>query len=488
VGQVPLTALVLPFVLRCASQVDAMDTAHRSVTELVPETGKTSPSDKPQPASSSSSSFPSPTQHAAAEPEKKLREVQRTTEKLQDEQEKEHPEVEEHDRSAAAKGEEDRNGEAQAFAEFNVREKLAHVAPGQPDHERKTKGGPESVEAQTETPGPGREAAGASSPQDEASDPNEKVASTAQDEKIAPHQRWPLSDVPQWLASFVDKKAPMLGREPAAEREHAPVGREEAGDLEQESSRSSSALEVGADAAPGVAAASGSVVNPDASTAKKSTTTVILMNKSTSPAPAAPEAGDSSKSPATSTSLMATTTSAGNEKDFPNKLTPTPGIWSNPPTGESLTPDMTCKEEWCSSPGPNGSKDCFAGSGEEPCTCEQGSAVQLDETVYHEGATYYRYVCCKLEPDDERWHAANGKEKRHPNFTGEYCGRYHGGLLIFWYLVFSCVCCSGCGMLIGSTDFMKGADSHPPPQPNVPVTVSPPQPNVPVAPTTGSQT
>lgn len=91
-GQVPLTALLLLFVSRCAPQVDAMDTAHRSVTELVPETGKTSPSDKPQPASSSSSSFPSPTQHAAAEPEKKLREVQRTTEK-QDEQEKEYPEV-----------------------------------------------------------------------------------------------------------------------------------------------------------------------------------------------------------------------------------------------------------------------------------------------------------------------------------------------------------------------------------------------------------
>lgn len=282
----------------------------------------------------------------------------------------------------------------------------------------------------------------------------------------------------------------MLGREPAAEREHAPSGREEAGgragrgDLEQQQESSSSALEVGADAAPGVAAASGSVVNPDASTAKKSTT-VILMH--TSPAPA--EAGDSSKSPATST------TSAGNEKDFPNKLTPTPGIWSNPPTGESLGPDMTCKEEWCSSPGPKekpGTKDCFAGSGEEPCTCDQGSAVQLDETVWYEGATYYRYVCCKLEPDDERWHAAhgNGKEKHYPNFTGEYCGRYHGGLLFFWVLLVSCLCCSGCGMLIGSTDFMKGTDVPPaPPQPNVPVS-PPPQPNVPVPPpaATGSQT
>eukprot|EP00392_Amoebophrya_sp_AT5.2_P004781 g4790.t1 len=48
----------------------------------------------------------------------------------------------------------------------------------------------------------------------------------------------------------------------------------------------------------------------------------------------------------------------------------------------ALNPALTCSEAWCTSPGvPEGTKDCFAGSDTEPCTCSRGEAVQLGETT-----------------------------------------------------------------------------------------------------------
>eukprot|EP00391_Amoebophrya_sp_Ameob2_P004382 CAMPEP_0179004804 /NCGR_PEP_ID=MMETSP0795-20121207/13530_1 /TAXON_ID=88552 /ORGANISM="Amoebophrya sp., Strain Ameob2" /LENGTH=293 /DNA_ID=CAMNT_0020699151 /DNA_START=249 /DNA_END=1129 /DNA_ORIENTATION=+ len=144
---------------------------------------------------------------------------------------------------------------------------------------------------------------------------------------------------------------------------------------------------------------------------------------------------------------------AGAAGEGKNKLKEVP-TWGNPPTGEHLDfPNLTCKEEWCTSPGAHGKgHDCWAGgqaqSGDyqEPCSCKEGTAVQLDQTIYNpeDGFTSYRYVCCKKEPDEHTWDEANPKEKHRPNFTGEKCGAYEQDLKPIFLAIVAVVSAAAC--------------------------------------------
>ena len=55
---------------------------------------------------------------------------------------------------------------------------------------------------------------------------------------------------------------------------------------------------------------------------------------------------------------------------------------------------LHCESSWCTSPGPGGSLDCWAGTESEQCTCSQGTAVATGESIYY-SPTYYNYVCCE---------------------------------------------------------------------------------------------
>ncbi|CAD7934708.1 unnamed protein product [Amoebophrya sp. A25] len=101
-------------------------------------------------------------------------------------------------------------------------------------------------------------------------------------------------------------------------------------------------------------------------------------------------------------------------------------------------PEMECKSEWCDSPGLGGTKDCWAGSDSEPCTCTQGKAQQLPDRKQHfEGKDYYEYTCCEAPPG----YAGGAK------LTGEKCGDYNPIdfevviLVAIMIGVGLCVCC-----------------------------------------------
>jgi len=65
-----------------------------------------------------------------------------------------------------------------------------------------------------------------------------------------------------------------------------------------------------------------------------------------------------------------------------------------PNSGSGSSNNAACMTSKCTSPGPNGDKDCWAGNG-EPFTCEGGySAKMTGQTTEYQGKTWQEYTCC----------------------------------------------------------------------------------------------
>jgi hypothetical protein len=71
-----------------------------------------------------------------------------------------------------------------------------------------------------------------------------------------------------------------------------------------------------------------------------------------------------------------------------------------------------CTTTTCTSPGGTNSRDCWAGSAAEPCTCSVGEARLFSPQRLAENGVSYLYSCC---PSDS------------PDNDGEECGDYRKG-------------------------------------------------------------
>lgn len=96
-----------------------------------------------------------------------------------------------------------------------------------------------------------------------------------------------------------------------------------------------------------------------------------------------------------------------------------------------------CSQDRCTSPSTDeGSKDCWAGSPKEPCTCSEGEARETGAQTEYKGETYFEYSCC------------DGGSN-----VGEECGNFEPAgspvvLFVILGVLFSlCVVCLVCGCI-----------------------------------------
>ena len=87
----------------------------------------------------------------------------------------------------------------------------------------------------------------------------------------------------------------------------------------------------------------------------------------------------------------------------------------------------SCSFERCTSPGLDNTKDCYAGSENEPCACEGNGAggwgaVEMGPTAEYKGNKYYEYTCC---PNSMPLPSQPSTLKRSDS---EFCGDYKRGL------------------------------------------------------------